>query len=149
MCAPPPEEVRLVPAQDERRERIDAPGPNEGVRQLPLARLLRQPVTPGREPLEQEHARCADGEQQDGDREPLADPGAERRRARGRDPGGRLHRLAQRKPEGVRLIRGHPVEPERDAAVRDDPSRREDRTKRDPRVRFRVAGRVEVVAPRE
>ena len=75
------EEVRLVPAQDERRERVDPPRGHERPRQLPLPCLLAQPVAPRGEPRDEEPGRAREGDEEDRLREPHAELSGEVRGA--------------------------------------------------------------------
>src|SRR5205085_9116083 len=75
------EEVGLVGAEDERRERVGAPGGDEGAGELALAGLLAQPVAPGREPRREQPRGAGEGDEEDGGREPVAEGAGEVRGA--------------------------------------------------------------------
>ena len=142
------EEVRLVGAQHERRERVCAPPRDQTARRLPLPRLLLLPVPPGRQPRGEEPADACQAQDQDRDREPLAEAVTDVRRAAQRKPGERAARLVQREAERERLIGRDPVDPERSRAV--GIQRREENgrsCRRAAAADRRVAGCGEVLPP--
>ena len=67
------EEVRLVGAEHEGSERVDAPGVDERARHDAFALLLHDAVAPGRDPARDYPQGGRDAEQQDREREPVAE----------------------------------------------------------------------------
>src|SRR3989442_1438518 len=67
------EEIGLVPAQDEWRERVRAPGCDEVTSHPAMAHFLRVPVPPGCKPVEQQDSHRAEGEEQHREWKPLAE----------------------------------------------------------------------------
>jgi hypothetical protein len=143
------EEIRLVPAQDEGCERVDAPGGDEVTGQPAMARFLCVPVAPGCEPVEQEDSDRADGEEQHRQWEPFAE------RAGQMAGSARVHAnraagcLAYDKREGEGLIRHHAIDPERSERVAEDRGAEEQCAQDDARVGLRVARRVEIGSARQ
>ena len=112
------EEVRLVRTQDERRERVRAPGAHERARELAFALGLHHPMTPRREPAARRprpSRRHRAGAARAGTSRRTCRPSAASRRVEPEQP---AQRLAEREGSRERLVGRHPVQPERRAARR-------------------------------
>ena len=143
------EEVRLVRPEDERRQRVPAMLGHE----RPCSLLLVFPpvtaVAPRRQPAREKPESAGDAEQEDGQREPVAEWPAQVGRASWIESCERRHCLAECKAERVRPIGFDPVDPERRGAVGEDRNRVDERAEADLRPRRRIAVAVEVVTTRD
>ena len=145
------EEVRLVGAQHERRERVDAPGGDEVAR----AGAARAPpgaagIATARASASSSQAAPARPGTKHREREPVAELAWRDASSRGGARRAAPRRLAQSEAEREGLVGREPVQPERDARRRRrSPAASSSRAQRERRARRGIAGRVEVVPPRD
>ena len=140
------EEVRLVGAEDERRQRVDAPGLDECRRQLPLALCLHDAMPPRCEPAADDPRRRRHAEQEEREREPVAERAAQVVGAvdvAGEDA---AERLLDDEVERERLVGRHAVQPERRACVERERRQRDREPLEQQMPCRRVSRPVEVVA---
>ncbi|HEY2940023.1 MAG TPA: hypothetical protein VGJ27_09425 [Gaiellaceae bacterium] len=143
------EVVRLVRPQDERRERVRAPGRDEVTRQLPLPRLLAQAVAPRPDPAEQEPTPGGQARDEDRERKPAGEVPGQVRRAAKPQPDERRARLPQDEAQRDRLVDCELVQGERRPGVGNDPQEQHHGPEGQSRPGGRITGRVEVVPPRD
>ena len=143
------EEVRLVGAEDERRERVDAPGCHERACELALARLLAEPVAPRPEPGRDDPGHADAAGEEDGLREPGADLAHEVRRPAQVQADEGAAGLAEGEAEGERLVGHEAVDPERSDPVRVDRDHDPGRTNGHAGLVGRISQGGELVPPRD
>ena len=143
------EEIRLVPAQDEGRQRVDSPDRHQVACQTAVVYLERVPVAPRSKPRHEQETGGANREQQDGQRKPLTERAGKVPGAAGVDSRRRAARLAQCESERERLVGHHTVHPESDERIAEDDAAEQQRASCEAGMDVRIARRVEVAASGE
>ena len=143
------EEVRLVAAQHEGRQRICTPGGDQVVREAPLAKLLPMAIAPRRQPVGKELRGGREHEQQHRDREHFPEGARQVRRSPRVQAERRAAGFTQRERDRELLVGHDAVHPQRGKRIADDRSGKERGLQEDARMRLGIAEGVEVGAARD